>query len=165
MTSTVPTPEALIESFPHPTLPKIDGTPTYETLADLKTLIAANAATIPSTRGGGTNGHLGIILSPAVYTTVSATAWINPTNPGGVPVIPPGTTAAQTGAIIRTHTEELREWREYNNVQLALKKQLLAAIDPIYLRAIRTRHIGFANRTIRELLTHLISEYGHITTM
>ena len=35
--STVPSPEAFIDSFPHPELPRIEGPPSYETIATMKT--------------------------------------------------------------------------------------------------------------------------------
>ena len=50
------------------------------------------------------------------------------------PTIPAGATAAQTGEVVRQHAETLREWKEYTNMQAALKKQLISAVDPIYLR-------------------------------
>ena len=159
----VPTPEALIDSFPHSVIPKIEGQPDYEKIAAIKHLLGANAASVQTTRGGGSNGYLGIILSPAVYNTVSPVPWVDPPNPGATPTIPLNATAAQIGEAVRTHTEQLRQWREFNNVQQALKKQLLDSVDNLYLRAIRHRHVGFANRSIRDMLNHLISEYGHIT--
>lgn len=114
------TPESLIESFPNPDVPKIEGRPSYETMANLRTLLSANAASVQSGRGGGNNGYLGIVLSDAVYTTVSATPWANPPYPGPTPVIPAGATAAVTGEIVRQHTENLREWKEYANMEQAL---------------------------------------------
>ena len=165
MTSTVSSPESFIESFPHPILPKIIGLPTYTALADIKKSLAANAASVASNRGGGTNGYLGIILSPAVYATVSPTPFALPIYPGAQPIIPPGTTAANTSAIIRQHTEELREWREYINISAALRNQLIEAIDPIYLRSQRNRHTGYAGVSIRDLLQYLITTYGLITPL
>jgi hypothetical protein len=161
--TTVPTPEALIESFPHPSLPKIIGQPTYLALSTMKKLIAANAASVPSREGGGAHGYLGMVLSAAVYATVSGTPFVNPNNPGATPIIPGGTTAAATGVLTRTHTEDLRNWKEYNNMQNALKKQVIDAIEPIYLRSLRNRHVGYANHTIRDLITYLIDTYGLIT--
>ena len=161
--SSVATPEQLIASFPHPDLPPIEGQPTYEKIAAIKSLLAANAASIQTTRGGGDNGYLGILLSPAVYATINAIPWIDPPNPGATPVIPPNATSAQIGEAVRVHTENLRQWREFTNLQQALKKQLIAAVNPIYFRAIKHRHVGFANHSIREMLTHLIDQYGAIT--
>ena len=80
--SSVPTPDALIESFPNPVIPKIEGIPTYESIANVRALLSANAAAVSSLRGGGNNGYLGIVLSDAVYTTVSGIPWVSPNFPG-----------------------------------------------------------------------------------
>ena len=164
MTS-VPTSEAFIESFPNPVIPKIEVIPTYESIANVRSLLSANAASVASQRGGGNNGYLGIVLSDAVYTTVSGIPWVSPQYPGAMPNIPANATAAQTGEVVRQHTEALRDWKEYTNMQSALKKQLIAAVDPIYLRAIRNRHVGFKNHSVRDILQHLLTSYGNITAI
>jgi hypothetical protein len=56
-----------------------NGKPTYETLQTLVTELKANAGSVPSTLGGGQNGHLGIILSPPRYATLAHA----PRNPMG----------------------------------------------------------------------------------
>jgi hypothetical protein len=70
--SFLPSSDALIESFPTPSLPSIQGEPTYPQLAAILTSIKANAAFIPSKQEGGrSNGHLGIIVSDMVYATIA----------------------------------------------------------------------------------------------
>ena len=160
--SSVPKPEDFIESFPN-TLPKIDGPPSYDTLSQAKELLKANAASVPSTRGGGSSGYLGIVLSDASYATVDPTAFVVPNYPGPQPVIPAGATAAQISEAVRLHAESLREWREYTNLQQALKKQLINSLDPVYLRARKDRNTGFAKVSLRDLLQFLFDNYGQIT--
>jgi hypothetical protein len=162
MSSSIPSPEDFIASFPNP-VAKIEGPPTYESLTELRNTLKANAATVASHRGGGSNGYLGLVVSAAVYATIDPTAFTLPDNPGPQPVIPPGTTAAQVGALVRTHTAHLREWREYMNIHQALKTLLINAIDPIYLRARRHRHVGFNNITLPEILSFLFTSYGRLT--
>ena len=164
MTSTVPSVEDFTNTFPnHLTL--IVGEPTYQTLKELKDQLKANAASIPTTLGGGNHGYLSLILSPAAYATISPTAFVEPAYPGQHPAIPAGTNAANTSAIIRRHTEDTRQWREFKNVSTALKNQLLSAVDDIYVRALRDRHVGYMNQSIRNLLTHLFNNYGNITQL
>ena len=79
--------------------------------------------------------------------------------------IPAGTNAANTSAIIRRHTEDTRQWREFKTVSTALKNQLLSAVEDIYVRALRDRHVGYMNQSIRNLLTHLFDKYGNITQL
>ena len=74
--------------FHHKVLTKVFGKPTYESLQTLETEIKVNAGSVPSTAGGGANGHLGMILSPARYATLQGTiAWVQPANPGAF--VPP----------------------------------------------------------------------------
>ena len=163
MASNVPSPESFIESFPS-SIPKIEGTPDFESLSNMRHLIKANAATVPCNNGGGQHGYLGIATSAAIYATISVEPFTIPPNPGPQPEIPDGTpTAAQIALTIRIHTESLRCWREYNNVHQALKTTLLNSVEPLYVRALKDRHIGFANISLRELFAFLFEAYGQIS--
>ena len=164
MTSSVPSVEDFKNAFPTQVTPII-GEPTYATLKTLKDQLKANAASVPTTLGGGKHGYLGLILSPATYATISPTAFIEPVYPGQHPAIPAGTSAANTSTIIQRHTEDTRQWREFKNVSTALKNQLLSAVEDIYVRALRDRHVGYMNQSIRNLLTHLFENYGNITQL
>jgi hypothetical protein len=73
-----------------------------------------------------------------------------------VPPIQPS--ARSSGAT----TKKIREWKEYNNVQRALKKQLATAVDKIYLEA-HYDNVGYENVSIRTLIQYLLDEYGDIT--
>jgi hypothetical protein len=163
MTSSVPSTDAFIESFP--TLPsKIVGQPDYASLTLLRNELKQNAASVPSNRGGGIHGYLGTVMSAAMYDTIApGTPFTIPAYPGPQPIMVQGDTAAVIGATIRMHQENLREWREYTNIGNSLKKQLIEAIEPVYLRSQRDRHVGFANRTLRELFSTLFTAYGMLT--
>ena len=76
--------------FEFPTLTKIHGEPTYFQLKELKNELKSNATSVTSDLGGGGHGHLGLVLSPADYTNVSANAYNRPAHPGTL-VITPGT--------------------------------------------------------------------------
>jgi hypothetical protein len=155
--------ESLIEGFPHPTILPIIGLPTFETITEVIRLLNANAASVQSELGGGALGHLAITVSPAVYATLSPTAFLAPNNPGTQAIIPPHSTAAQIADHHREHKEDLRVWRLYNNVDSALKQQLIRACEPMYLRSISNRMTGFANVSTRSLIVHLLTSYGLIT--
>jgi hypothetical protein len=49
--------------FQFPTLTKIHGDPTYASLAKLTKEWKANGKSVPTTLGGGPQGHLGLITS------------------------------------------------------------------------------------------------------
>ena len=155
--------ESLIESFPHPNIPPIQGQPTYESITDVTRLLNANTASVHTDLGGGSLGHLILTVPPTVLATLSATPFLVPNNPGPLPIIPNGSTAPETNTITRAHREGLRGWREYINVDAALKQQLIKAVNPLYLRTLQHRHTGFSAQTTRNLIEHLLTSYGNIT--
>jgi hypothetical protein len=162
--SPLPSLDALIESFPTPSLPIVQGEPTYPQLAAILQTLKANAASIPSNAGGGANGHLGIFVLTAVYATIApGNPFLPPTMPPQHPTIPRNSTDVATSTILRRHTEKVREWKEYNNVQRALKKQLSEAIEKIYLKAHHGDNVGYEHVSIHVLIQYLFDEYGDIT--
>ena len=97
--------DVIIDGFPHPTIPPILGVPTYTTIAELQLKLNANAASVFSSLGDGAHGLLTLTVSPTIYDTLSATAFIQPTNPGPQPNIPLNATTAQISALTRAHNE------------------------------------------------------------
>jgi hypothetical protein len=62
--------DEIIAAFPQqPT--RIEGQPTYATIAELKETLKINAASIPCTLGGAAHGYLGVIISETMYATYS----------------------------------------------------------------------------------------------
>ena len=155
--------ESLIESFPHPSILSIQGQPTYESITEVMRVLNANVASVHTDLGGGSHSHLVLTVSPTVLATLSATLFIVPNNPGPTPNIPANSNAQETNVITRGHREDLRVWREYINVDAALKQQLIKAVNPLYLRTLQHRHTGFSNSTTRNLIEHLMQSYGNIT--
>jgi hypothetical protein len=95
--------EEVIASFPHPILPTVQGEPDYQIIHAIRKLLQANARAIDTHLGGGSLGHLGLIVSDASYAMVSLateagpTLWVNPPSPGRAPGNTYGT-AAQISA-------------------------------------------------------------------
>ena len=46
---------------------------------------------------------------------------------------------------------------------MALKKQILATFDEVYLKGLRNHHVGYQNVTARQMIQHLYTNYGIIT--
>jgi hypothetical protein len=163
-TSRLPSPDALIESFPTPSLPIVQGQSTFPQLAAILQALKANVASIPSNAGGGENGHLGIVVLTAVYVTIApGNPFLPPTMPPQHPKTPRNSTDVATSTILRRHTEKVREWKEYNNVQRGLKKQLSEAIEKIYLEAHHDDNVGYEHVSIHVLIQYHFDEYGDIT--
>jgi hypothetical protein len=149
--------------FQHKVLTKVHGQPTYESLQTLHTEIKANAASVPSTLGGGQYGHLGLIVSDERYATLANTVpWVSPTNPG--PFAPP---AGGTGPQIEAAKDVWRDLKISFELCQATEKaiisQIVESIDAIYLRALLNRTTGQYASNIRAVLQHLFSTHGKIT--
>ena len=68
--------ENVINSFPHTSLPKTDGTPTYERFSNLQVMLNTNSASVHSNGGDGMNGILIMMISTKTYQTISTTEFI-----------------------------------------------------------------------------------------
>jgi hypothetical protein len=62
-----------------------------------------------------------------------------------------------------SNSEKVRKWKEYNNIQRALKKQLASSIEKIYLDAHHDDNVGYENVSIHVLIQYLFDEFGDIT--
>ena len=61
----------IVSKFPINSLHRIDGEPRYESLNEMIQMLYANAATLPTMTGGVTHGQIGLIMKPALYSTLS----------------------------------------------------------------------------------------------
>jgi hypothetical protein len=119
-------------------------------------MLRANARSIDTHLGGGSYAAYGII-SPLTFCE-------NPEFPGRAPAaIEGGGTAAQISAENYYWEEATNDFKTYNTVQSALKKQIITVIEPMYIEILNDDLVGFANTTSRDMLDHLFLSYGSIT--
>ena len=150
-------------AFPHGTLTTIIGPPTNASLQVLKSQLCDNAASVPSRRGGG-NGHLGLVMDTVEYLTVSDNVpWITPTHPGDLPVHGTGVTTVQREQINRQYDEDLAAYDLCIRVSNALKRQIILAVDPTFLRALAHPKLGFMKVSPLSMIQHLDATYGRLT--
>jgi hypothetical protein len=96
--------EDVLASFPHPILPTVEGEPDYQTIHAIRKFLQANSRAINTHLGGGTLGHLGLIISDAAYSNIASptaeapTFWETPDAPGRVPATTDGTAAQLSAA-------------------------------------------------------------------
>jgi translation initiation factor 2B subunit (eIF-2B alpha/beta/delta family) len=147
--------------FEFPTLTKVHGEPTYEALQEIKDEIKANAAAVESELGGGNNGHLGLVLSPTEYTRVHATAYVRPIQPPVLEIAPDATGPVATRARSE-YDESKRLWREVVDVERALIKQIVQAVEPKYLKAMRNSTTNSITKTIPQIFQYLFKKFGNI---
>jgi hypothetical protein len=100
---TASTPDELIAGFPHSSLPKVTGEPTFEDLKVIRRLLNINAMSVSSYVGGGHHGHLGIIMTNKEYFAIAADVLPLPDNPGASPEVVVGMTASVIAKLTRLH--------------------------------------------------------------
>ena len=156
--------DKITDSFPHPTVTSIVGEPSYETLNALLRMIKANAASVNTELGGGNLGHLALTVSTITYSQLAPTTpFVVPFNPGPVYIAAANLTGPQMIEGERAHREALRIWNLYKNTDKAIKRQVIDTVEPVYIRALKHRHTGFANITTLTILEHLFQYYGKIS--
>lgn len=113
-------------------LTKIHSRPTYNDIKVLHHQLKANATSIFSHLGGGTNGHLGLVLSATNYAFISNTPFNCPQPPDPLH-IPPNTTRDEADRITKAYDRALQDYLQVEAVESALCQQITEAIDKKYL--------------------------------
>jgi hypothetical protein len=162
--------EEVMARLPHPIFPTVEGEPDYQTSHATRKFLQANSRAIDTHLGGGTLGHLGLIISDASYVMIAPptadepTFWVAPNAPGRAPATTDGT-AVQIGAAHHLWEEDVQTYRTYTSVQQALKKQIISVFEPMYLDILNDNMVGYANISARDMLDHLFNTYGNITAV
>jgi hypothetical protein len=159
---TASTPDELIAGFPHSSLPKVTGEPTFEDLKVIRRLLNTNAMSVSSYVGRGRHGHLGIIMTNEEYFAIAVDVFPVPVNPVPSAPVVAGMTAAVIAETTRLHREATQVYRTYNNVDQAIKKLIIEAFDDAYLNALSDEVVGYANCTSLHILTYLLTYYAMI---
>jgi hypothetical protein len=150
----------IIAKFPNKRLPIIDGEPDYISINAMVQLIYSNAATLTTSLVGEQHGHIGIITPAALYTTLSVVPYVAPPDPGAVPVHAANATAAVRETDRLNHKEALKLFNHHNNMNDALKTQIIVAVTDMYLGELRNRYTGYLGVTPKDLL---LERYGKIS--
>jgi hypothetical protein len=160
----------VMASFPRPVIPTVQGEPDYQTIHATRKFLQANSRTIDTHLGGGTLGHLRLIISDASYAMIAPTKddgptlWTIPQAPRRAPANTDGT-AAQISAARHIWEEDVQTYRTCTSVQQVLKKQIISVFEPMYLDILNDNMVGYANISARDMLDHLFEIYGNITAV
>jgi hypothetical protein len=152
--------EDVIVRLLHPVLPTVQGDPDYQTINATRKFIQAKSRAIDTHLGGGTLGHLGLIILYASYDMISPatdagpTLWTTPQAPGRAPSNTYGA-AAQISAVHHIWEEDVQTYWTCTSVQQALKKQIISMFEPMYLDILNDNMVGYANISARYMLDHL----------
>jgi hypothetical protein len=162
--------EDVLASFPHPILPTVEGETDYQTIHATRKFLQANSRAIDTHLGGGTLGHLSLIISNAAYSNIAPptagepTVWETPNAPGRAPATTGGA-AAQLSAARHVWEEDVQTYRTCTSVHQALKKQIIGVFEPMYLEILNDNMVGYANISARDMFDHLFETYGNITAV
>ena len=78
--------DSLNDSFPHTTILRHTGMPTYETIKNVHQKLKANAASVQSELGGA-HGLVGLTLSRQAYATITGADFTIPENLGILAIV------------------------------------------------------------------------------
>ena len=104
------------ESFPKPDLTPTIGVPTFESPHKMHRELKINVASVHSNLRGGTNGLLGLMLSPERYALITHIPFERPEHPGHFQP-PANAPRAVVEAEERIHKENLRVSHEVLEVE------------------------------------------------
>ena len=153
----------IVDAFPYPVISQIQGPPSFATIKDIHIKLNANAASIHSNLGDGNLGYIYLTVTNEVYNTLSDVSFIEPANPGMLPVIPTTASVRQANDIQMNFKENRRIFNEYTMTDKALKQQLLSSINDIYIKALKHPISAYSKVTTKEILAHLYDRYGQLT--
>jgi hypothetical protein len=155
--------EDVLASFPHPILPPVEGVPDYQTIhANIK-FLQANSRAIDTHLGGGTLGHLGLIVSDAAYSNIDPPTaeappfWVSPNAPGQAPSVTDGTAAKLSADLQDMHLRPAR-FEEANH--RSLRTYVLGDLERQYgglCQHLSERYVG---PSLRDLWQHHSSRLG-----
>jgi hypothetical protein len=148
--------------FEYPELTRIEGEPKAENLIQLNKELKSNAISVYSNLGGAQHGHLFLVMTPAQYSLISEVPFDRPLHPGPL-IIPDGTTNHHAITLKELHKERLRLFREVEGVEKALIQQIVKAVRPEYLNALRNRNTNAICGPVWNIIDHLSTTYGRVT--
>ena len=149
--------------FELPELSRIHGEPPTATLLDLRNEIRCNAQSVTTTLGGGKHGHLGLVMSESLYTSLpDATPYIKPEYPGPFQIEDPVATDVEIAQEKSDWDESMRLWREVESVERAIVQQIVAVVEPKYLKALRNQITTKITTDVKGILSYLFNSYGKV---
>jgi hypothetical protein len=133
----------IIAKFPFKIIPNIPGEPDYEAINQLVQIFYGNSASLTTTLGGRGHGHIGIITTPHLYATLTATPYMTSIDLGVLPNISVASTAPTREMIQTQNMEERRIYDNHTNMDDALKSQVINTINDTYICEMQNKYTGY----------------------
>ena len=163
MTITYPSADDIKASFPYSSLDRIVGEPDYSSIRNLEKQLTRNAATVSIRLAPPHSNLSGIVEQPAVYALRVGSPFPRPAYPGAQPVFPANATPSVQANIQNAFNVDMRNYLLTQRTGILLLTLLENAIDSEYLAGVHTEILGFGNRTLPDIFTHLYQVYGRIS--
>lgn len=123
--------DAIASAFPHTILTKVNGTPSRVDIDDAQDKQTENAASRPSTRGGGGYGHAGMVVPFARYIAECLpTAYLWEVHPGEAPNYPHNIAVAPQHMLDNNFARANRVFKDQSGTHIALKNQCFLGLNP-----------------------------------
>ena len=148
--------------FPKPDLTRILGIPTYNSLHQMQLELNSNALCIQSNLGGGTYGHLGILMTNTKYAILSHVAYSHPVHPG-IQRIPNNTTHVASYKLKIVYGKNILVFHEVRGVEQELIQKVVTAVAKQYIISMKNRTTVNFTGNIRQIFAYLLSTYRKIS--
>ena len=162
---TIPEPstETIEANFPHKTLTKIEGQPTYADFYLLREELYRNALSSKSPFGGGNHGHLGSCMDEMLYTIeTNGDKWSVPPTAGMFPMFPAGADDDYKKRLIAEFVRDETGIKTAETTINLLRNQLLEAIDEDYYMELYDNIYRYDRIKPAEFLDHILKYYAVI---
>ena len=160
----IPSADGIAAAFPHKILEKINVTPSHIDIDDAQEKQTENAASLPSTRGGGAHGHEGMVVPSARYVVqFSPTSYAWEPIPNEAPVYSVRITATAQRLLDNNFARAMGIYRDQSGTHTALKNQLHQKYIPDYWTGVVKPNTGIETISLMDMHAHLYANYGQVT--
>jgi hypothetical protein len=147
----------------------IVGQPTTKSMDKMTEQIAQMVAPVKTTAWGGLHGSLALVLDDAGYATVTKNIIITLGAPLSKPTsINPKINKLSTPYEILTLQEEMITLQKEFELQEAVTaigvQCIINSVEEQYVEELNKDYFGYANQTIKTLLTHLCTQWCKVMT-
>jgi hypothetical protein len=148
-------------NLPYPTLTRLDPhrRPTPSVMRTLRKELYANTRKVRSSLGGGQYGHLGMVMPTEAYLAKAGVAYITPDRPE-IPEFHGN--GAAVAAAQELYRDQLATYKEYRDLYDCIHQQILQAVPEEFLGPLIDEDFGLADASPRQMLKHLMDNYGKI---
>ena len=151
----------ILAQFPDCPLALLEGLPNYAYLTEFNNYLNAYTSEIFTNGGCGTLVYLVLVIPPDTFRLLCNIQFNFPANPVPSFPIPTGpVTAAVLAELIRKNTEELRLFKEYYNLDKAIKAKIQQYIPEKFYYTLKKKNTGFSQVQTLTIFTHLWTTYG-----